>query len=150
MAGVLAAERPEESWTNLNVLRAQQKIRVVRTNLKSIEGAFSACSDEAISLRVKGDLVSVPRAEVFRVTLQERSKRLRNTLIGMAIGGGAALAIGAAVDKSFSEDNEHIAKTIFTPIGLGAGAGIGAAITGFPTVYRGKLPARASAVQANR
>jgi hypothetical protein len=59
----------------------------------------------------------------------------------MAIGGGAALAIGAAVDKSFSEDNEHIAKTIFTPIGLGAGAGIGASIAGFETVYLGKLPA---------
>ncbi len=139
----LAAERPEESWTNLNLLKAGQKIRVVRTNLKSIEGTYSDYSGEAISLRVKEDLLSVPRAEVFRVTLQERSKRLRNMLIGMAIGGGAALAIGAVVDRGFSEDDEHIAKTIFTPIGLGAGAGIGASVAGFQTVYRGELPARA-------
>jgi len=117
-------------------------------NLKAGEGTFVEHTEDAITLRVKGDLVSIPRAEVFRVTLQERSKRLRNALIGMAIGGGAALAIGAAVDSSFSESDEHLAKTIFTPIGLGAGAGIGASMAGYETVYRGKLPARGATAGA--
>lgn len=106
-AGVLAAQRPEESWDNLNTLKAGQKIRVVRTNLKSAEGVFSDVSSEAITLRAESGQVTVARAEVFRVTLQEHSKRLRNALIGMAIGGGAALAIGAAVDSSASESDEH-------------------------------------------
>jgi hypothetical protein len=46
------------------------------------------------------------------------------------------VAIGAATDASFSEDDEHIAKTIFTPIGLGAGAAFGSAFAGFETIYR--------------
>ena len=66
-------------------------------------------------------------------------------LIGMAIGGGAALATGAVVDSRFSEDDEHIAKTIFTPIGIGTGAAIGASVAGYQTVYRGKLPGWARA-----
>ena len=136
---VPAEERPEDTWSNLNVVKAGQRIRVVRTNMHAEDGAFAQYSAESITLRVKGNAVSVPRGEVVRVTLQERSKRLRNALIGMAIGGGAALAVGAALDASFSEDGENIAKAIFMPIGLGAGAGIGAAVPGYQTVYRSRL-----------
>ncbi len=135
---VTTAQTAEGSWQNLNQLRAGQKIEVVDTNLKKLKGTFLSFSEEAISLRVGKDEVGVQRPNVFRVSSREHSKRLRNTLIGLAVGGAAGLAIGAAVDSSFSEEDENIAKAIFTPIGLGAGAGLGAAFPGYQTIYRAK------------
>ena len=45
-----------------------------------------------------------------------------------SIGGGAAIAIGAAADRRFSnEGKDHFATAIAAPVGLGAGAAIGAA-----------------------
>ena len=135
---VTTAQTAEGSWQNLNQLRAGQKIEVVDTNLKKLKGTFLSFSEEAISLRVGKDEVGVQRPNVFRVSSREHSKCLRNTLIGLAVGGAAGLAIGAAVDSSFSEEDENIAKAIFTPIGLGAGAGLGAAFPGYQTIYRAK------------
>jgi hypothetical protein len=70
------------------------------------------------------------------VASSNKSKRPRNALLGLAIGCAVGLASGAALDSSFSEDDEHLGKMIFTPIGCGAGAGVGAAIPGFETLYR--------------
>ncbi len=133
------AAADETGWSNLQQVRVGQKIEVVDTNLKKYKGTFLSLSDEAISLRVGKDEVGVQRPNVFRVSSREHSKRLRNTLIGLAVGGAAGLAIGAAFDSSFSEEGENIAKAILTPIGLGAGAGIGAAFPpGYQTIYRAK------------
>ena len=134
---VTIAQTPEDSWENLNQLRVGQKVEVVDTNLKKHKGTFLSFSEEAISFRVGKDEVGVQRPNVFRVSSGEHSKRLRNVLIGLAIGGAAGLAIGAAVDSSFRQET-HISKAIITPIGIGAGAAMGAAIPGYQTIYRAK------------
>jgi hypothetical protein len=123
-------------WGNLSRLRAGERIEVIRMNMKNVKGEFQSSSGEALVVRSEGTDTSIPRADVMRISTREKSKRLRNVLIGMAIGGAAGLAVGAATDASFSEDDEHIAKTVFTPIGLGAGAALGAAFAGFETIYR--------------
>lgn len=125
-----------DDWNNTQALRAGQKIEIVKMDLKRMKGTFSAAGGDEIRLIASGTEVAVPKAHVFRISSVEKSKRLRNTLIGAAIGAAAGLAIGAATDSSFSEADEHIAKTIFTPIGAGAGAGLGSAFAGFETIYR--------------
>lgn len=135
------AQKPENNWEALRALRVGQKIVVVDMDLKTYHGTFVAYTEEAISLRTDSGDRGIERAHVLRVSDREHSKRLRNTLLGAAIGAGAALAVGAIVDESFS-DETNIAKTIFTPIGAGAGAAVGAAFAGYKTTYR--APARAS------
>ncbi len=133
------------AWTNLSRLHRGDRIEIVQMDLKKFRGEFGGVSEEALVLTMKSAEMTVPREKIFRISSLEKSKRLRNLLLGAAIGGGAALAIGALVDRGFSEEDEHIAKTVFTPIGLGAGAGVGAAIPGFETIYR--APRKSQPVQ---
>ncbi len=83
--GLLAREPVEQSWENLKQLKVGDEIQVVQMNIKSPQGTFLGVSEEVISLRVKESEVTLPRADVLRVSLREKSKRLRNTLIGLGV-----------------------------------------------------------------
>ncbi len=132
-----AADKPNESWDNLQRLQPGQKIEVIDAKLKSRKGAFTAFDSTGLTLNTKAGPLTLPRADVFRVSLHEHSKRWRNAAIGAAIGAAAGLVIGAAMDYRFSnEGNEHISKTLVTPIGAGIGAALGSAVPGFETIYR--------------
>ena len=127
----------ESSWENLSRLQAGQKIEVIDSSMKMLQGAYLSHSDEAINIQHKNGPVSVPRSNVIRVSSREHSKRLRNALIGMGIGGAAGIAIGGAAGKGDPE-----AQAIFTavamPIGLGVGGGLGAVFPRFQTIYRAR------------
>lgn len=131
-----ASNREPGDWSHLTQVTSGQQIEVIDMNLKRTRGEFVASSAEQLQVKASNGVVTIPRAQVFRVSLLEKSRRLRNVLIGMAVGAAAGLATGAAVDSSFSEDDEHVAKMLFTPIGVGAGAALGAAFPGFETIYR--------------
>ncbi len=138
------AAADETGWSNLQQLRVGQRIEVVQMNLKSLQGTFLRFSEGVISLRVKKQEVAVQREDVFRVSLREKSKRLRNALIGLAIGAGAGVAaaeISVRTDQPiarFRGEYRSIAYTVLVPVGLGVGAGIGAAFPGYQTIYRAK------------
>lgn len=112
-------------------------------NLKRTRGRFVSFSADDLRLSTVTGAVVIPQKNVFRVSLRENSKRMRNVLIGLGVGAAAGLATGAAVDSSFSEDDENIAKMLFLPIGAGLGAAVGAALPRFETLYR--APQRTSA-----
>ncbi len=134
----------ETGWSNLQQLRAGQRIEVVQMNLKSLQGTFRSFSEETISLRVKKQEVAVQREDVFRVSLREKSKRLRNALIGLAIGAGAGVAAAEIFVRTdqpiarFRGEYRSIAYAILVPVGIGVGAGVGAAFPGYQTIYRAK------------
>ena len=137
-----SAQTARDSWDNLKQLQPGQRIEVVDMNLKSVVGALVNVSEEGISLRAQkaADLVTVERAKVYRVTSRESSKRLRNALIGAAIGGGL-MAIPAGISAVICSNEGGIcAGTIagFIAVGAGAGAGLGAAVPGYQTIYRAK------------
>lgn len=132
------------SWDALNTLRVGQKIEVVETNLKKHKGTFSTVTDEAIQLREGSGDVGIKREDVMRVTLLDKSHRLRNAFIFGAVGGGAGAGIGAATSRCSSTSGSFnfcglgrsVAIGIGTVAGLMGGAGIGAAIPSHPTIYR--------------
>ena len=135
----------ESDWNNLQQVRVGQKIEVVDTNLKKLKGTFLSFSEEAISLRVKKQEVGVQREDVFRVSLRGKSKRLRNALIGMAIGAGAGVAaaeisIRASEPGFFSErDFWQVPYVVLVSAGIAVGAGVGATFPpGYQTIYRAK------------
>ncbi len=133
------AAADENGWSNLQQVRVGQKIEVVDTNLKKLKGTFLSFSEEAISLRVGKDEVGVRRGDILRVSLRGKPKRWQSALVGMAIGAGAGLAIGASRRECGSDD--AACKLIGTVIGAGAGTGVGAAVPFVPsyrTIYRAK------------
>ncbi|HET9995076.1 MAG TPA: hypothetical protein VFQ18_06700 [Candidatus Acidoferrum sp.] len=135
------AQTTHNSWTALNTLHAGQKVEVVETNLKKHKGTFSSVTDEALQLREGSADVLIERQNVMRVTLLDKSHRLRNALIFGAIGAGAGAGIGAVSVRcptldAFCGFDRSIATGLGGVLGLGAGAGIGAATPSHPTIYR--------------
>ncbi len=135
----------EASWENLRTLRAGQQIEVIQSDLRSQRGTFLNVSEEAVSLKVSTDTVSIPREQVMRVSSREKSKRLRNILIGAAAGTAAGFGLGAWVNSKASESGENLGRFIGFLAGVGSGAGIGAAIPGSQTIYRAKPGPRSEA-----
>lgn len=141
LAAVAGAQSPEQSWDNLRTLRSGEKIQVVDQKLKSLQGTFVSLSEEAITFRVKQDEITTQRADVLRVTSLQRGRRghprIRNALIGLAIGAGLGAASGAREagnpDWPGGAEGAAIGIGIMGPIG----AGIGALIpTSHLTIYR--------------
>ena len=128
-------------WNNLQQLRVGDKVEVVRTDLSKHKGTFLSFSDEAISLRIGKDEVGVQRPKVFRVSVREHSKRLRNTLIGLGIGAaaGAVVGVAAVAGKPRQAGERRLSVVIGTLIGSGVGTVVGAALSpGYQTIYRAK------------
>lgn len=129
----------EGDWNRVERLQPGQNIEVVDDKMRSYRGEFGAAGADEMSLQTANGPLILKREAVMRVTLRENSKRLRNALIGAAIGGGAGIALGAIVDKRFSnEGRAGMGYAICAPLGAGLGAGLGAASHGFETIYRAK------------
>ena len=147
------AQTNQNSWDALNTLRPGQRIEVFETNLKNHKGTFSAVTAEAIQLREgepfsRGDIsVAIPRQNVMRVTLLDKSHRLRNALIFGGVGAGTGAGISAAATRcpppnGFSLCGVGRGAIIggSAVLGLLAGGGLGAAIPSHPTIYRLEHP----------
>ena len=127
-----SAQAPKDSWQNLKQLQAGHKIKVVDMSLKAWEGRLVRVSDEAITIQAKQQEVTVERANVFRVTDLQRSRRGRNAVIGLLAGA----LIYAAANPGSGDDAEHALSIAFMG---GIGAAVGAAIPHpRPTIYRTK------------
>ncbi len=132
----LPAQSAKDSWDNLKQLQPGQKIEVVDMKMKTLKGAFVAFTDETITLRDGGTEQSVAHADVVRVTVRDTSHRMRNMLLGSAIGGGIAIAATIVpIAASSNEGNSCGACVAAIAVGFGAGAALGA-IPGSRTVYR--------------
>lgn len=146
------AQTPRNSWAELNTLHPGQRIEIVETNLKKHKGTFSTVTDEAIQLREGGSDVGIKREDVTRVTLLDKSNRLRNASILGAAGAGAGAGISAAAVRCSSSTGSLCGLGRSVVIGFGAvaglagGAGIGAAIPSHPTIYREEKAAKEKAV----
>ena len=136
------AQKPENSWAPLNALHAGQKIEIVETSLKKHSGTFATVTDEAIQLREGGSDVGIRKENVMRVTLLDKSYRLRNAFIMGGIGAGAGAGIGAAASRCssitgsfhFCGLGRSVAIGIGAVVGLAGGAAVGAAVPSHPTI----------------
>jgi hypothetical protein len=138
------AQTTQNSWGALNTLHAGQRIEVVETSLKKHKATFSTVTEEALQLREGGADVLIERENVMRVTLLDKSHRLRNALVLGVAGAGAGAGIGEAATRCSSSSGgfnlcglgRGAVVAVSAAIGLAGGAGIGAAIPSHPTIYR--------------
>jgi hypothetical protein len=119
-----------------------EHIRIVLSSGRTIRGKLQTVTSESLTINGAANQEKLSRAEIGRVQLKGQGHRGRNALIGLAIGAGGGLAIGAAVD---SHDSHHTLNlfpsaciAVFTPLGAIIGAVVGVAIpTGrWREVYR--------------
>jgi len=93
--------------------------------------------------------IGIPKESVVRVTVLDKSHRLRNSLLFGGVGAGAGAGIGAAATRCSSSSNTFCGLGRGVAVGIGAvagllgGAGVGAAIPSHPTIYRAE-PAKSN------
>jgi hypothetical protein len=140
----LRAQDKKGDWKALYGLRSGEKIELVETGMKKHVGTFSTVTEEAIQMREGASDIGIPKENVARVAVLDRSHRGRNALILGAVGAGAGAGIGAAASRCSTSNNSFnlcglgrgIAVGLGGLVGLAGGAGIGAAIPSHPTIYR--------------
>jgi len=132
------AQLAKDSWDNLKQLRPAQKVEVMDRSMKSLRGPFVSVSEEAITLKVRKNPVSIERTNVVRVSVRDNSHRSRNMLLASGILGGIAVAATAVpLMAGSNEGNSCPACAAAIAAGFGGGAALGA-IPGSRTVYRAK------------
>jgi hypothetical protein len=126
----------QASWANLSALHAGQKIQVVEINSKKHSGTFVNFSDTAISYKQTAGEQSVQKQDVRSVKLMENKHRLRNTLIGGAVGAGTGAGIGAAwhPNDGFFGTGTYVA--VDAGIGFVGGVVVGVLWPSHNTIYR--------------
>jgi len=140
----LPAQDKNSDWKALYDLRSGETIVLIETGMKKHVGIFSTVTEEAVQMREGSNDIGIRRGSVVRVTLLEKSHRLRNALIFGTVGAGAGAGIAAAASRcSKSNTSFNLCSigrgaevAIGAAVGLVGGAGIGTAIPSHPTIYR--------------
>ncbi len=146
----LRAQDKKGDWKALYGVRSGEKMELIEIGMKKHVGTFSTVTEEAIQMREGANDIGIPKENVARVTVLDKSHRLRNAFIAGAVGVGAGAGIGAATSRctsssgSFCSLGRGIAVSLGAVVGLAGGAGIGAAIPSHPTIYRAE-PAKPNA-----
>jgi hypothetical protein len=135
LACAATAQTNQPAWSGLSALKPGQKIQIVETTGKKHSGTLESVSESTIAIRYPAGEASVPLQDVRSVKLIT-NRRLRNTLIGLVVGGGAGAAIGAAIGPS----NGFIIGKGYAALFVGAlgavgGTTVGALLPTHETVY---------------
>ena len=125
-------------WDDLAILNSGQQIRVKLNDAKTYRGAFQALNDEGITLRQPAGEQTFARKDILRVDAYSGGKnhRLRNTIIGVAVGVSLATTLVLIND---APRNKWWRSTAWVwPVIVGPCAGLGAALptAGWHEVYR--------------
>src|SRR5664279_3510673 len=143
LAGTAAAQpaKPIANWANLNQLVTGEEIRVTLANGKTLRGFMQRVTPESLAINATTSQETLSRQDIRRVALKRPGHRGRNTLIGLAIGTGAGLAMGAGVDSQSRGQYDlfpNSGKAVLSPLGALVGTVIGVALPtgGWREVYR--------------
>ena len=132
--GLLAAQSGD--WASVKRLAKGEEIRVSMNDGKAYRGQLQSAADDSLILIAAASQETLQRTDIKKIGLKRPSHRGRNTLIGLGIGAGGGLAVGAGFDAD--EGFLSIGKQVFTPLGAIIGTVIGVAwpTGGWHDVYR--------------
>lgn len=140
------AEHAGANWEKVERLRPGQTVRVQCSGRQAWTGRLTKVTEEGVTLDVRGTEKNAARSEMIRVQTQGRAK---SALIGVAIGAPAGIGFGYAVGHRSNLKSGEMGPAV----GLGAalfaaaGAGIGAMVPAWKTVYEASPPPGASSAR---
>jgi hypothetical protein len=115
----------DNAWSQVRQLAAGEDVRVVLDGPASYRGTLRMADGQSITLAIASDDYRLSRARVRQVSVARATRRRRNILIGLVIGGAtSAIAVGLHCRREASSCKE-VAPAYFYPL-AGAGAAIGA------------------------
>ena len=122
-----------QDWKNLGELKAGDRVGLVQTDMKRVEGVFGAADDAGITVDGK----TVAKDQVVRVYRRSGMSRATRTMIGAAVGVGVGALMAETVGRYLQNESNGPEKGVWYGVGIGAGAGLGALSgSGYKTVYQ--------------
>ncbi|MBZ5689828.1 MAG: hypothetical protein LAP86_32940 [Acidobacteriia bacterium] len=111
-------------WQSLSRIQPGDRVQVVDQKLREYTGKYVNFSETGITLQVADKEVTIPKDDVYRVTVVSRG-RGRHVIRGLLIGVGIGTGIGGAVCAS---DSTKGSRGAIVAGGAAWGAGIGALV----------------------
>ena len=101
-AAPIAAGQGTQPWDQILRLAPGSEVRVVAGNSKPINGTLDGVTADALQLNSGGSQQSIQRGEILSIAVKKGGHRLRNGMIGLAVGAGAGLGVGLATTQNGS------------------------------------------------
>jgi hypothetical protein len=128
---VFAADTTQ--WAGIKELKKGDRVGVVQSDMKRIEGRFESASDDAIIV----DGFTLAKDKVVRVYRRPRMNRAVRAVIGAGIGAAAGGLADGTLGAYLRNEGHGPDAGVITAIGAGTFAGIGAVSGGgYKTVYQ--------------
>jgi hypothetical protein len=142
IAGILLAAAAQigaqdtSQWSSVQALRKGDRVGVIQADRKRVVGRFESATDARITIQAD-QLITLEKSEVVRVYRPARHSRVFGVVLGAAIGVAAGGVTDGTLGQYFRNESDGPARGLITAVGGAAGAGIGAAATGwYRTVYQ--------------
>jgi hypothetical protein len=138
MSALAHAQTSTGSWASVSQLAPGTQIRVTLSGGRTLQGSVQTVTPDSLAIAATKGQEMLPRTEVKRVETKRNGHRGRNALIGLGIGAGGGLAVGAGIDSGDHGWFPNIGKAIFTPLGALVGTIVGVLIPsgGWHEIYR--------------
>jgi hypothetical protein len=138
MAATVAAQT-NASWNTVRALATGADVRIA-VGSRSVHGTIERVTDDTLVMTSGKGQEMFAQQEVMRVSIGKKGHRRRNALIGLGVGAGTGLAVGAAADNGCTGFCflRNAGKVVFTPLGAIAGVLVGALIPtgGWREIYK--------------
>jgi hypothetical protein len=126
-------------WANVRTLRPGDRVGVVKSDQKRVEGRFVSVTDNAIFIRTEQE-VTVAKQDTVRVYHQTGMKRLHRVLIGAGAGVAAGAILSGTIGDRFRNEGSDPPSGAWIAGAVGVGAVVGALTGGgYHEIYRKTL-----------
>ena len=118
-AGTGETAQLDSAWVAVQRIRPGETVRV-HVPGHQYKGTLTSVSEDTISVSTSSGQISTPRPDVALVYLKTPSHRLRNTLIGAAVGTAIAVVLYATLGALFRNETgeNHAGELVVLPIGV--------------------------------
>jgi hypothetical protein len=117
------------SWDAVKAVPPGDQVVARLRNGQTMKGWMISASDTVLTLEGRKNTTDVNRGDVLKVYRVVKKSDTKGVLLGLGIGTGVGVLLGALAEPENSDD-PGLAALILGLLGAGIGSGMGAAISG--------------------
>lgn len=131
----MCAPLAAQSWALVQSAQGQH-VKVFEISGQEHKGICEAVTADSLTLQAGKNRITIERTKVRRVSVRSGARRARNIAIGAAIGLAAGLVTDQTLGTFLRNEGHDSERAITYAAPIVVFGGIGAAFSGYHTVYR--------------